>query len=96
MPALSNTFSEKSTSSLLSLSQNGQLLGSNLMGASPLGMDLGEFLMEGDLDFFGYEVFNQIASEQQAQVINKTNGGVMGTGGSDQIDSGGAFAMIPS
>jgi hypothetical protein len=96
MPALSNTFSERSTSSLTSLSQNGQILGSNLMGASPLGMDLGEFLMEGDLNFLGLEYFSQIASEQQAQVINKTKVGVMGTGGSDQIDSGGTFAMMPS
>jgi hypothetical protein len=59
-----------------------------MMNASPLGMDLGEFLLEGDLEFL-----NQIASAQQAQVINKVNGVVMGTGGSDQVDSGASLLL---
>ncbi len=46
-------------------------------------MDLGEFLLEGDLEFL-----NQIASTQQVQVTNRVNGGIVGTGGSHQVDSG--------
>lgn len=54
-----------------------------MMNASPLGMDLGEFLLEGDLEFL-----NQIASTQQAQVTGRVNGGTVGTGGSHKIDTG--------
>jgi hypothetical protein len=70
---------------------NGQMFGSNLMGTSPLGMDLGEFLLEGDLQFL-----NQIASAQQAQVINKMNGNVIETGNSDQVTSEAVFTMMPN
>ncbi|KAN0119156.1 hypothetical protein V8E51_001364 [Hyaloscypha variabilis] len=82
IPELSNPYNETSASSLHSLYLNGQLFRSIMMNASPLGMDLGEFLLEGDLEFL-----NQIASTQQAQVTNKVNGGIMGTGGSHQVDS---------
>jgi hypothetical protein len=59
-----------------------------MLNASPLGMDLGEFLLEGDLGFL-----NQIASAQQAQVINKVNGTVVGTSGSAQVDGGASLLL---
>lgn len=39
-----------------------------MMEATPLGMDFGEFLLEGDLEFL-----NQISSAQRSQVMGKMN-----------------------
>ena len=56
---------------------NEQLFGTAIMNASPLGMDLGEFLLEGDLEFL-----NQISNAQQTQMMSKVN---VGAG---QVDTG--------
>ena len=40
-----------------------------MMNASPLGMDLGEFLLEGDLEFL-----NQISNSHHTQMMSKANG----------------------
>ncbi|KUJ16925.1 uncharacterized protein LY89DRAFT_707337 [Mollisia scopiformis] len=65
--ALPNTYNEPSATNVPSLYPNGQMFGSMMMNASPLGMDLGEFLLEGDLEFL-----NHITSTQQAQIINRS------------------------
>lgn len=39
-----------------------------MMEATPLGMNFGEFLLQGDLEFL-----NQISSAQRTQVMGKMN-----------------------
>ncbi|PVH68847.1 hypothetical protein DL98DRAFT_542088 [Cadophora sp. DSE1049] len=87
---LTNMFSETSTSGDYSLYPDSQVFGSEpgIMNASLLGMDLGEFMLEGDL-----EILNQITYAQQAQGMNKVNGVDMGVGGSGHLDSGGSLLL---
>lgn len=59
-----------------------------MVNASPLGMDLGEFLLEGDLEFL-----NQITMAQQAQVSNKMHGAAISNSGNGQVDSGGPLLL---
>ncbi|KAM3083089.1 hypothetical protein ACMFMG_003756 [Clarireedia jacksonii] len=73
--ALPNPYAESAATGLHSLYPNGQIYGSTTMNTSPLGMDLGEFMLEGDLEFL-----NQIAMTQQAQGVNRVNGSIVGMG----------------
>lgn len=59
-----------------------------MINASPLGMDLGEFLLEGDLEFW-----NQITMAQQAQMSTKIPGAAINTSGIGQADSGGSLLL---
>lgn len=49
-----------------------------ILNASPLGMDFGEFLLEGDVTFL-----NQLASVGMAQGMNKADGVENGNIGTD-------------
>lgn len=51
-----------------------------MMNTSPLGMDLGEFLLEGDLEFL-----NQIANTQHSHMANAMNGAIPRGAGGGQV-----------